>query len=388
MSVEDKDETPSPTVRALRILRLSIFVAVLTGASFYGWGYYVRSLPFETTDDAFIEGDVIAVSPQVAGQVMNLLVETNQQVEAGDLLLEIDPEYYEERLAQQKAAIKLAEAGQRTAETNVELTRMTSEARLQQVEAEVQEARAVLDESRAQVEAAEAELKRADQEFERHQNEDKSIFSQRETDSAESLAQVAKAELIKARKQVTASEAAIAVVKGRLAEAQSGPQRVKVQQSEVDRYAAEIEAGHVALGQIKLDLEHTKIYAPVAGRVTRKNIDVGEQVKVGQMLMVIVPKEVWVEANFRETQLTDMRVGQEVEIRVDTYKKSHLFKGHVHSIQSGTGARFSLLPPQNATGNYVKVVQRIPVKIVFDTQLEEDLLLVPGMSVVPKVRVR
>jgi membrane fusion protein (multidrug efflux system) len=176
-------------------------------------------------------------------------------------------------------------------------------------------------------------------------------------------------------------------VLGRLADARSGPQLVKVREKKVNEYAAEIEVARAALNQAALDLEHTKVYAPCDGRVTRKSIDVGEQVQVGRFLMAIVSKEVWVEANFRETQLTDMRVGQSVEIRVDTYP-GRVFVGHVESIQAGTGSRFSLLPPQNATGNYVKVVQRVPVKILFDELPEDDLLLVPGMSVIPKVRVR
>lgn len=387
MNVDNKVDTASPVKRTLRWVRFLVFICMVVIAIGIGAKYYVESIPFETTDDAFIEGDIIAISPQVVGQVSEVFVASNQEVEVGDPLFVIDPEYYESQLVRQKASVELAETRRRTAQTNVELIRMTSEARLQQVEAELLEARAVLDEAKASVEAAVAEAVRTKQDFERHKNEDKSIFSERETDLAASSAQVAAAELAKSRKKVTAADAAIAAVRGRLADAQSGPQRVKVQETEVAQYSAEIEVGRAALAQIELDLKHTKIYAPVAGRVTRKSIDAGEQVKVGQMVMAIVPKEVWVEANFRETQLTDMRLGQTVEIRVDTYP-GRVFMGHIESIQAGTGARFSLLPPQNATGNYVKVVQRLPVKIVFDETPEEDLLLVPGMSVVPKVRVR
>ena len=184
-----------------------------------------------------------------------------------------------------------------------------------------------------------------------------------------------------------AAEAAVEAVLGRLSDAQSGPQKVMVSETEVEQRAAEVDVEASALKQAELDLKHTKVYAPISGRVTRKTVDEGEQLQIGQVVMAIVPKEVWIEANFRETQLTDMRPGQPVEIRVDTYK-DRIFMGTVHSIQAGTGARFSLLPPQNATGNYVKVVQRLPVKIVFDEPPEDELLLVPGMSVVPRVRVR
>lgn len=384
---EDAATIPVAQRRFPPLLKPALFLAVLSVAGVVGGRYYIASRPFEKTDDAFIEGDIIGISPQVSGEALQVLVETNQEVEAGDLLLIIDPEYYEDRLAHQGASIALAKARRRTAESNVKLVRMTTKARLQQVEAETLEARAGLEEARAQVDAAVAEAIRAELEFERHQSGDDSIFTQREIDSASSLVRIARAELAKSRKRVAAAEAAIEVVLGRLADARSGQQRVKVQEMEVEQYAAEVEVERAALKQIELDLGRTKIYAPVAGRVTRKSVDEGEQLRVGQRLMAIVPKEVWVVANFRETQLTDMKPGQPVEIRVDTYPGT-LFMGTVESIQSGTGARFSLFPPQNATGNYVKVVQRIPVKILFDDPPDGGYLLVPGMSVVPRVRVR
>lgn len=387
MSAEDTTTIVPPRNGVSRRF-ITVLFAVLVGVgAVIGGGYYINSLPYEKTDDAFIEGDVIAISPQVSGQVLKVLVETNQKVDAGDLLVIIDPEYYEERLAHQKASIELMQTRKRTAKSNVELVRMTSEARLQQVKAELGEARAGLEEARAQVEAAEAEAVRAELDFTRHQREDESIFTQREKDLASSLVQVARAELAKSHKQVTAAEAAIEAAMGRLADAKLGPQRMRVRESEVEQYSAQVEVERAALKRIELDLGHTRIYAPTAGRVTRKSVDEGEQVRVGQVLMAIVPKEVWVEANFRETQLTHMRVGQTVEIRVDMYR-GRIFMGHIESIQAGTGARFSLFPPQNATGNYVKVIQRLPVKILFDEPPEDELLLVPGMSVVPKVRVR
>ncbi len=387
MSTSDTETTENGNGRLSGFIKAAIFVALLGAGGLYGVRYYIESLPFEKTDDAFIDGDIIGISPQVSGEAVEVLVESNQDVEAGELLLVIDPEYYEGRLAHQLAAIELAEARRRTAETTVELVRMTTEARVQQVESELLEARAGLEEARAQVKAANAEAVRAELEHERHQRGNESIFTQRERDYAESLVQVARAELSKARNGVAAAQAAIEVVEARLINALSGRQQVKVRESEVAQYAAEVEVERAALKQVELDLRHTKIYAPCAGRVTRKSVDAGEQVRVGQRLLAIVPKEVWVEANFRETQLTDMRPEQPVEIRVDTYPH-RVFMGRVESIQSGSGARFSLLPPENATGNYVKIVQRIPVKIVFDESPGDEFLLVPGMSVVPKVRVR
>ena len=387
MSSTEPTESNPPPRSISGPLKFLLVLVVLGLALGFGGRYYVLSLPFESTDDAFIEGDVIAISPQVSGQVLEVLVNTNQEVKKGDLLFTIDPEYYREQHAYATASVRLAESRKHTAKSTVALTRITTGARLQQVEAELTEAEAVLEESRVQVEAAGAEAIRTEQDYERHREEDESIFSQRETDLALSLTQIAKAVLEKSKKQVLGAEAAVGVVLGRLADARSGPQLVKVQEKKVNEYAAEIEVARAALNRAALDLEHTKVYAPCDGRVTRKSIDVGEQVQVGRFLMAIVSKEVWVEANFRETQLTDMRVGQSVEIRVDTYP-GRVFVGHVESIQAGTGSRFSLLPPQNATGNYVKVVQRVPVKILFDELPEDDLLLVPGMSVIPKVRVR
>ena len=387
MSSPESERTESPPKRPPRRFKFVLLAIVIGIAGIVAGRYYINSLPYEWTDDAFIEGDIIAISPYIRGQVSKVLVQANQQVEAGDVLVEIDPEYYAEQYAQRKATVKLAEAKKRTAEGNVSLTRMTSKALLQQATAQLREAKAGLDEARAQVLAAEAEALRAEQDFQRHQVDDENIFTQREKDLAASLVQVARAGLAKSHKRVTASEAAIEVALGRLADAESGPQLVKVRKSEVAQYAAEVDVAIAELKQIKIHLAHTKIYAPRAGRVTRKSIDVGEQVRIGQVIMVIVPKEVWVEANFRETQITHMRVGQPVEIRVDTYR-DRVFMGHVQSIQAGTGARFSLLPPQNATGNYVKVVQRLPVKILFNEAPDEKFLLVPGMSVVPRVRVR
>lgn len=385
MSSQDTTGNARPSF-ANRLIWPALLVALIAAGLGAGALYVVKSRPYEWTDNAFIEGDVVLVSPQVSGRVLEMCVSANQEVRAGDLLLVIDPEYYASRLAYEQASLKLAEARRSTGESAVELTQVTTEARLQQVEAELTEARAGLEEARAEVKAAEAEATRAEQDFKRYDLPGQSVFSQQEKDLASASVHVARARLAKAGKQVTAAEAAIDAVLGRLADAKSAPQQVAVRRSEVSQYAAEVEVARAALRQAELDLEHTRIVAPVSGRVTRKSVNVGEQVQVGRVLMAIVPKDVWVVANFRETQLKRIRPGQPVEIRVDTYRDKVLM-GRVHSIQAGTGARFSLLPPQNATGNYVKVVQRLPVKIVFDVPPDPELLLVPGMSVVPRVRV-
>lgn len=206
MSTPETPRDSAPPKRVSRWFRGLIFAVLVGAVAIVGGRYYINSLPYERTDDAFIEGDIIAISPQVSGQVLKVLVDANQEVESGDLLFIINAEYYEERLAHRKASIKLAKARQRTAEGTVELVRMTSEARMQQVEAELLESRAGLEEAWAQVEAADAEVVRAELEFERQQAGDESIFTQRERDSASSLVQVARAELAKSRKHVAAAK--------------------------------------------------------------------------------------------------------------------------------------------------------------------------------------
>ena len=187
--------------------------------------------------------------------------------------------------------------------------------------------------------------------------------------------------------QVSATEAQVGQASGKLSEANSAPEQVALRQSEVETTGAEIEQAEAAVRQAELDLSYTKIYAPEDGRITRKTVELGALLQPGQALFVLVPAEMWILANFKETQLNRMRPGQPVEIKVDAYP-DQIFRGHVDSFQTGTGSRFSLLPPENATGNYVKVVQRLPVKIVFDEQSDSEHLLAPGMSVEPEVKVR
>lgn len=370
-----------------RVLPLLLALAVVVAGGWFGIPYFLESRHFEWTDNAFLEGDVVLVSSQVAGRALRVHVDSNDEVSRGDILVEVDPEYYEAQLALQHTSIALAESRRETAQRSVELLRVTTAARVQQAEADLVETRAGVEEARSAVASAEARALLAEQDFERHENADVTVFTLRENQSASSAAQVARAELVRAGKQVAATEAEVNVALGRLSDANSAPEQLRVRESEVEQITAEIGVARAALRQTELDLEHTKVQAPTSGRVARKSIHEGEHLRVGQIVMTIVPPEIWVIANFRETQLEDMKPGQPVEIRVDTYP-GKVFMGHVDSMQAGTGARFSLLPPQNATGNYVKVVQRVPVKIVFDEVPDRELLLAPGMSVVPKVRVR
>ena len=418
-------------------------VVLLLGAIF-GVRYWLYSRSHESTDDAFIDGHIIQVSPKASGYVAKIYVNDNQQVKAGDLIVELDARDYEVRLQQAKAALDAGLAKENEAKTNVTLTRATTSASVQQARATVQKSRsdvassragaaslrsraseaasaistaqANLAQTQAQVVAAQADVTRANADVERYRElYAKDEISQQRLVQAETTAKTAVAQLDAAQQRVTAAEARVNEARaaqsaaaqtaqqaqtqigsaqagvnealGRLALANAAPQQVAVSQAQAETAGATTEQLRSQVAQAELELSYTKIYAPDDGRVTRKSVEEGALVQIGQPLLAIVPGDVWVTANFKENQIGRMTPGQAVEIRVDAYPDK-TFKGHVDSIQAGTGARFSLIPPENATGNYVKVVQRVPVKIVFDEPPDPKHMLAPGMSVVPEVAVK
>ncbi|MGE5608870.1 MAG: HlyD family secretion protein, partial [Bacillota bacterium] len=418
-------------------------IIVLVGAAL-GTGYYLNARLYETTDDAFIEGHLIPISAKVAGHVAKVHVTDNQAVRQGELLVELDARDFESRVAQAKAALAAAVARQKAAQTSTEVIRTTSGAAVEQADAGVKLAESALNtaqiameaaqsrqaeadaqlaaaeatavQTKADVMSAEAEANRAESDLKRFKEliATKSV-SQQQLDNAIATAQSATAKLESNRGKAAAAEAQVAYAKAaiktaalavkqaeyqlaeakakvgeakaKLASAQSAPQQVAVSQSQAETAAADVTQAEATLRQAELNLSYTKIQAPESGRIARKIVEDGAYFQVGQPMCALVPSQVWVIANFKETQLTHMRPGQTVTIHVDAYPDLD-FAGKVDSIQSGTGARFSLLPPENATGNYVKVVQRVPVKIVFDAAPDAARLLAPGMSVIPKVRVR
>ncbi len=334
--------------RKLLIIGLSVVVLLFAVAFYYV--HFVE--PYESTDDAFIDGYVGTVSPRVAGPVVKLLVVDNQLVKTGDELVEIDPRDYETSLAQARADLAAANS------------------QSDQAQAQVTASQAKLAQAQAAVTAAEAENQRAADDLKRYQTVESRAVSKSAFDLAQAQARSAAANLEAARSQTNAAVADIA-----LSEA-----AVKTSAAAAQQAAARVQ-------QAELNLSYTKIVAPFDGRVTARSVQLGNYLQPGQALLALVPKDLWVVANFKETQLTDMRPGQPVELSMDAYPKQK-FKGKVDSLQAGTGARFSLLPPENAVGNYVKVVQRVPVKIVFDAPLPDDLDIAPGMSVVPEVKVK
>jgi membrane fusion protein (multidrug efflux system) len=308
--------------------------------------------PFESTDDAFIEGHVTIISPRVSGPVVRLLVQDNQEVKTGDALLEIDPHDYETKLAQARADLAAARSQREQAKAQTT----------------VDEAKAA--QQQAAVLAAEAEARRAETDLKRYQSVESRAVSRSQLDLAQAQAESTAAALEVARQQAKAAAA-----------------QVELSRVNTETAAAEVQRAEARLRQAELDLSYTKITAPLEGRVTRRIVEQGAYVTTGQALLALVPAQVWVVANFKETQLERMRPGQPVRIRVDAYP-GRQFTGKVESLQAGTGVRFSLLPPENAVGNYVKVVQRVPVKIVFDQPLPPQLDISPGMSATPEVRVK
>ncbi len=409
-----------------------------------GLYYYVYSLSHESTDDAFIDGHIVQVSPSVSGHILKVYIQDNQQVKVGDLLAEIDPSDYLVALSQASAGWQAFIAQKNGAKVNADMTKITSVAQTEEASAAVQSARAnvkslqaqmnasrnKLEESndqvttamanaeaaKADVVATEAQSVQAEADAKRSEQLLKDgVISLQDKEHSVTAAQSAKAQLDATRKRAVSAEAqavqTVAAQKeavdnlhqlesqyqqsqsdleralGSFKETNVAPQKQGVSQSILDTMLGGMDYLKAGVEKAELYLSYTKIYAPINGRITRKAVEVGDFVQVGQTLLAIVPSEVWVTANFRETQLTHMRPGQSVDIRVDAYP-GKIFKGHIDSIQSGTGSRFSLLPPENATGNYVKVVQRVPVKIVFDEPPDSKYVLAPGMSVTPEVNLK
>ncbi len=329
MLTEDTEKNKMPVKKRYIFTFLAVIASILAGYFIYD------ALGYQSTDDAYVETTTVSVSPKVSGQIVKVLVEDNQPVKAGDVVAVIDRVDYQVKLDQANAAYEKALLNQQNAHANlnaanseIELAKKDLE-RYEKLYAAGAVSKQTLDKARTNLEAMQAKQTTADQ----------AIFSQ---DSSKS-AKVADADLNILKAQKRAAE---------------------------------------------LAYEYTEIKAPIDGTVSNKKVEVGMMVQPGSPLFVIVPHNVWVVANYKETQLTKMKIGQEVEIKVDTYPNK-VFKGKVESIQRSSGAKASLFPPENAVGSFVKIVQRIPVKIVFTEDINPDeYSIIPGMSVVPKVKIR
>lgn len=362
------------SAKQTRAKRFRIFAGIVAVAAVGGGAYWLLTHNHETTDDAFIQADVIELAPQVSGPVAALHVTDNQFVEAGQPILEIDPRDY-------AVAVDLARANVDSAQADLEVTKASSGATLDAAGHAVTEASELVDEAARQAEALAAESQRAQADVKRYDELLKSTFaSHQRYEQALSDARSASARWKASQSAADASRAALAQARAKLADAQAAPLRVAQKQ-------AQLEQAKANLAQAELNLSYTRIAAPRAGRITRRAVRQGDLVQKDETLAYLVTAPPWVEANFKETQLTRMKPGQPVAVRVDAYP-DHVFAAHLDSIQAGSGSRFALLPAENATGNYVKVVQRVPVKILFDDPADPLLKkLSPGLSVVPDVDV-
>jgi membrane fusion protein (multidrug efflux system) len=338
---------------------------VLAVLLYFALSYLNGYLTHESTDDAFVEGHVVSIAPRISGQVLAVHVLDNQLVHSNELLVEIDPADYAMTVAQKQSAADAQESSYKLALAGLEL-----------MHAKVTTAGAAAQESKADTAAAAATAARTKADFERSQElRQQNTISQQEFDSAQAAAQQAEANLNATRQKAAADESRINEAGAQLNATEAG----------VSMALAQFRQAQTGVQSAQLDLSYTKIVAPSDGRVTRKAVETGDYVQTGQTLLSIVPTEVWVVANFKESQLKHMKPGQPVLVEIDALGKT--LRAHVDSIQAGSGARFSLLPPENATGNYVKVVQRVPVKIVFDEPLPAGHTIGPGLSVTPDVQV-
>ena len=390
-----KQRTRSPRFRMFLII--GIVVALVAG--FFLWRYFAS---YESTDDAQIDGHLNPVSARVGGHVLKLLVDDNQYVQAGQPLVQIDPRDYQVIVARAKAEYDNAVAAARGAGVNVPITSTSTGSQLEAAEAALSAARASLAAAQQQYDAASAQVTQADANNVKAQNDlarykqlvSKQEISQQQYDQAYAAAQAGAAELdarraaaAAAQQQIKAAQSQITQAEANMRTARTGPEQVRIVRSRAESAEAAVEASKAALDQAQLNLQYTTIVSPVNGVVTSRTVEVGQNVQPGQELMRIINlDDIWVTANFKETQLRDMRVGQPVTIHVDTTGND--YKGHVNSIAGASGSITSLLPPENATGNFVKVVQRIPVKITFDPGETKQHVLRPGMSVEPKVWIR
>jgi len=386
--------------RRTKILAAAGGLVIIAGGLLLYW--YFSS--YETTDDAQIDGYIHPVSSRVAGYVTRVTVDNNQYVEAGTVLVQLDPKDFEVAVANAKSTVANDQATAAAQGVNVPITSVSTSSTLSTAQADLINSQAGLAAAQKQFDAATASLRQAEaadlnaQDSVRRyeplaakdeipqQQYTQASLTQRGTAaavaSAKSSASAAEQAVTQARSKVAQAEAAVR-------NAETRPQQISAQRSRARAAEAQAESAAANLQQAQLNLQYTTIVAPVSGLIGQRSAQPGQNVAVGQQLMTVVPldsQNIWVTANFKETQLKHMRPGQPVRISIDAYGRT--YNGHVLNIAGATGSLFSLLPPENATGNYVKVVQRVPVKIVFEKGQDPEHLLRLGMSVVPKVRVR
>jgi membrane fusion protein (multidrug efflux system) len=409
--VADTTTTPAPTTpvqeteitqpkSSRRGIIIVVLVVLVVAAVVVWW----RSTFSEDTDDAQVNGHLIQVSSRIAGQVIKVDVEENQVVKAGDTIAELDPKDFDVAVENAEAALAVARANAAAANVNVPLTSINTGSTLRSSDADVsgahagvQQAEQQLAGARATVAQAQANLTKADADLARYKPlVEKDVISKQQWDAAVAADDGAKAALANAQAGERAAVDAVRAARDRENQSQAqhkaaetGPQQVEVQNARAKAAQAQVEEAQAQLDQAELNLSYTKIVAPANGIITRKSVEIDQNVSAGQNLLTLVSlDDLWITANFKETQLRHMSAGQPVEIEVDATGKT--YHGKVTQIGGATGSVLSLFPPENATGNYVKVVQRVPVRIDFTDLKNEDPKqeLRPGLSVEPKVRVK
>ncbi len=395
---EERPEHPVQNSRR-RFIIIGLVAIFVVGALLFWW----HSTFYEDTDDASVDGHLVQISARINGHVAKVNVDQNQYVDAGALLVEIDPSDYQTAENQAEANLEAAEANYEATRVNVPVININAGSNLNNANADVASATAGVAQSEKQLQAAQARVTQAQANATKSKLDlerytplvEKDIISKQQYDAAVAAAAADQAGVAEAEANLIAAQDAVRIAKDRVLQAQSsqkyaqtGPQQVAIQRAKADQAAGQVAQARAALAQAKLNLEYTEIHAPVAGIVTTKSVEPGQNVAIGQALMTLVSlDDVWITADFKETQLRHMRQNQPVTIHVDAYGRD--YDGKVTQIGGATGSELSLFPPENATGNYVKVVQRIPVRIdLTKPDQNNDHLLRPGMSVEPKVRVK
>ncbi len=385
-----------------KFIVIAVIILLVIGAGIFYW----RSTFTESTDDAQVDGDLYQVSSRVTGQVIKVYVEDNQQVKVGDPIAEIDPKDYQVALEQAQANLASAQASAIQQTVNVPITNVNVNTSVDTTSSDVQGTTASVEQARKQEQAAEARVAQAKANAVKSRLDverytplvQKDVISKQQYDAAVAAdaanqAAVLEAEATQIANQAMVTQALQKLSQSRYQAAQSvktGPDQVRAQQAKANAAMADVKQAQAKVDQAALNLSYTHITAPTTGIVNKKNVQIGANLSIGQDLLTIIPlTNLWVTANFKETQLSEMRPGQSVTLKVDALG-GRKFHGKVTQIGGATGSRLSLFPPENATGNYVKVVQRIPVRIDFTNVQEEngDYALRPGMSVTPEVTVK
>jgi len=394
----DVKATAFPAKRSKKRWIVIVAIVVVAVAGGFLWNYFSG---FESTDDAQVDVHLYPVSARISGYIQKVHAEDNEWVTEGSTLVEIDPKDYEVALKRAQATLDTSEASAKASKIDVPVSSVDTSSELKYTSSDIKNVQAAIEAAEKQVAAAHARVVEAQAENVKAQDDvtryrlllakeevPKQIYDHAYAAAASDVAAIAAAEADEATSQQNVQEARSRLIEAQahFEDAQAGPQRVASTEAKAVSAMADVQQKRAAVEQAQLNLGYTKIYAPVTGEITKKVV-VGLNVDPGEQLLTVVPlDQVWITANFKETQLKHMRVGQKADLELDSNGRT--YHGHVDSIEGATGPTFSLLPPENATGNYVKIVQRVPVKIVVDPGENNDHQLRPGMNVEAKVYLR